>query len=232
MDSFSIAHGSAAISSAKPKVGRKTQRQDLTPLPRWTGDGSSPRDLYASASIGVLALDVGNGPVPTRLVMLDGESLDAPNGIRVRSGSQLRLEQATVTTDRRLELNGGALTGRGTVTVRLSIRASSLRMARQVRHLRRRARQSAYLRFQWSPGRCAAHTDDRARSETHAGRRPPILVPARRRGATAPDGFTGSDAGNEFNVSGFDTASFVRRNCCRRLHHVHGGANCWLRLGA
>lgn len=174
-----------------------------------TGDGSSPRDVFANASVNVLALDVGHGPTPTRMIVMDGQSLNAPNGIRVRNGSQLRLEQATASTTRRLELKGGTLTGHGTVIGTVvnqgSVSPDGASSSPPVPPLPDKA-----LVFDFS-----GIQDDAPLTQTIVI--DPRLTlsdgldfgPSTQARSDGPNGITSTDAGNEFNVSGFDQASLA-----------------------
>lgn len=56
----------------------------------------APHALYVEFSTAALSLDVGGGVAVASLIVLDGRTIEAPNGVRVRDNGQLRLENAAL----------------------------------------------------------------------------------------------------------------------------------------
>ncbi len=173
------------------------------------GDGSGPRELFVDRDTPVLAVEVGGGPEPVRLVVLEDQSLSSPSGVRVRPGGELRLEQAAVSARKRVELHNGSLTGRGTVTGTL---LNSGRVAPDGASsdpppppLPDKALVFDFTGVQDDAPLTATSFQDLLLSLDAGFDFGPGTQPR----SSGPDGWTGSDAGNEFNAGGFNTGSLA-----------------------
>lgn len=185
--------------------------EGLTPGPNTiasvAGNGRAESELFVASSHNVLGLDVGGSTAPVRLTVLTDRTLAAQNGVRVRTGSQLRIEQAVISTDRRVELFGGSLTGDGTVNGTLINRGQ---IAPDSMTSDSPPQPSFALRFDFS-----GIQDDAPLTNTSQLDPNLTLVggfdygPSTQPRSAGPDGFTGSDNGNEFNAGGFNTNSLA-----------------------
>ena len=171
------------------------------------GLGTEDADLYAAQNIDVLGLDIGTSQTPIRLVLLENRTLAAPNGIRIRSDSVLRLEQASASTERRLEIAGGSLTGQGALSG-VVVNRGRVAPDAMVSSPPPLPEQDQELVFNF-----AGIQDDAPLTQTTFLDSRLMLTggldfgPGTLPRSAGPDNFTGSDQGNEFNVGGFDAPS-------------------------
>lgn len=171
-------------------------------------DGAD-HDLFVAAAATALTVDIGGGDAASRVTLLSGRSLDAANGVRVRGAGKLRLEGADVDTKRRVELRGGGLSGRGQVVGQL-VNGGVVGPDGATSTPPERQQPTTALRFDFTGVQddaplTATSTLDPNLSVVSGFDFGPGALPR----SAGPDGFTGSDEGNEFNAGGFNTGSLA-----------------------
>ncbi len=162
--------------------------------------------VYAEFTDEVLGLDLGNGTDPAGLTVVDG-SIFARNGARVNANAELRLDQEAFSTLRRVELAGGALVGNGLVVGQV-VNRGTLSPDRFTVTPPTRSVPTPAVVFDF-----AGIQDDAPLTQTSILSPSLQLVagfdfgPSTQPRSAGPDGLTSTDAGDEFNVGGFDTSS-------------------------
>lgn len=172
------------------------------------GNGRVASELFVDSDASVLGMDIGDSTAPIRLTVLPRQVVSATNGLRVREDSELRLEQASVVTHRRVELFGGKLSGagavRGTLVNRGIVAPDAMRSAPPSRP----TPPNAAVQFDFTGVQDDAPLNNTSQLHPNLN-----LVagfdfgPGTQPRSAGPDGFTGSDNGNEFNAGGFNTTS-------------------------
>ncbi|MEO0529982.1 MAG: sulfatase-like hydrolase/transferase [Planctomycetota bacterium] len=175
-----------------------------------TGAAGPTSEVFARTPVEALGVEIGDGVTPVRLVALPGRNVATQNGTRVNPLGTLRIEEASVSTNRRVELLGGTLAGRGDIAGNLLNDGLVTPDGATATPPDVPVGPNPALRFDFT-----GVQDDAPLTATSL-LDPALTVvagfdygPGTQPRSAGPDGFTGSDQGNEFNAGGFNTGSLA-----------------------
>ncbi|MEM8782915.1 MAG: sulfatase-like hydrolase/transferase [Planctomycetota bacterium] len=161
--------------------------------------------VFAERSERWLAVEVGrDGPASLNVV---GDLVQAENGVRVHAGGDVHLEQSILRTKRSVELRGGTLSGSGTVQGQV-VNTGTVSPDQDIRARPIRTEPAVALTFDFrgvqddAPLTQVEFIDDGLELVSGLDFGPGVYP-------RSIDGFTGTDGGNEFNVSGMNASDFL-----------------------
>lgn len=172
-------------------------------------DDGPNQTKHVSVSTTAFAVDIGQGDAVSQLIVGPSVNLGATNGVRAAANGVLRLESGAIFTDRRIEARGGQIAGTG-LLLGQTVNDGQIAPDGDTTTPPPRTEPTAALRFNFS-----GVQDDAPLLATSVLDPNLQLVegfdfgPGTQPRSAGPDGFTGSDRGNEFNVGGFNTTSLA-----------------------